>query len=173
MHSKVKQQSGSSMFDRMVNQITNAAQSNSSSTTSEFKSAASEGAKGLKHLMKLGGVNIGKEEKRRESSDSAYNNSHSTGSARPSIDGSTITASSSSHTLNGSAGGQPQGLQITDKDGQLSLEVTERMLRWHAEAVGRMIELSPTSDASKNAVALLKVLGDTLGQAYLETALDT
>lgn len=31
-------------------------------------------------------------------------------------------------------------------DGQLRLEIAERMLKWHAEAMGRMIELSSPSD---------------------------
>ena len=31
-------------------------------------------------------------------------------------------------------------------DGVLTLDMAERMLRWHAEAVGRVVELSPSSD---------------------------
>jgi hypothetical protein len=31
-------------------------------------------------------------------------------------------------------------------DGVLGLEMAERMLRWHAEAVGRVVELSSTGD---------------------------
>lgn len=53
--------------------------------------------------------------------------------------------------------GKPDGLRsdlvnqgIEDKvyesDGVLSLQVAERMLKWHAEAVGRVVELSPASD---------------------------
>ena len=58
-------------------------------------------------------------------------------------------------------------------DGVLRLEVAEHMLKWHAEAVGRMVELSPPSDVPKNAFALLRVLSDSFGRAYIETALDT
>ena len=31
-------------------------------------------------------------------------------------------------------------------DGELSLEVSKGMLEWHAEALGRMVELSPVGD---------------------------
>ncbi len=36
--------------------------------------------------------------------------------------------------------------ELREEDGLLSLDVAERMLRWHAEAVGRCIELSATGD---------------------------
>jgi len=36
--------------------------------------------------------------------------------------------------------------QVKEEDGQLSVEVAERMLRWHAEAIGRCVELSPQND---------------------------
>ncbi|GAA5996984.1 exocyst subunit SEC10 [Rhodotorula paludigena] len=64
-------------------------------------------------------------------------------------------------------------LMYEDGDGELSIETAEKMLEWHAEAVGRMVELSPASDVPKNAFTLLKVLADSFGKAYLETALDT
>jgi hypothetical protein len=109
----------------MVNQITNAAQSSGSKDSSG--PGFSEGGKGLKQLMKLGGLSLG-DNKRRESDGSVS----SPTSGRPSMDGQLTAAS---------------GLQVTDRDGQVSLEVAERMLRWHAEAVGRMLELSPASEA--------------------------
>lgn len=37
-------------------------------------------------------------------------------------------------------------IHVDPNDGLLKLEVAERMLRWHAEAVGRMVELSAPSD---------------------------
>ncbi|KDE05767.1 hypothetical protein MVLG_03858 [Microbotryum lychnidis-dioicae p1A1 Lamole] len=58
-------------------------------------------------------------------------------------------------------------------DGELDLGAAESMLKWHAEAVGRMVELSVLGDVSKNAFTLLKVLADSFGKAYVETALDT
>lgn len=35
---------------------------------------------------------------------------------------------------------------IREVDGQLNLDVAERMLKWHAEAVGRCVELSSAGD---------------------------
>jgi exocyst complex component 5 len=35
---------------------------------------------------------------------------------------------------------------IRDEDGMLNIDVAEKMLKWHAEAVGRCVELSPTND---------------------------
>lgn len=35
---------------------------------------------------------------------------------------------------------------ICEEDGQLSVETAEKILRWHAEAIGRCVELSPPND---------------------------
>ena len=35
---------------------------------------------------------------------------------------------------------------VREEDGRLSIDVSEKMLKWHAEAVGRCVELSSTSD---------------------------
>lgn len=35
---------------------------------------------------------------------------------------------------------------IRDEDGLLNVETAETMLKWHAEATGRCVELSPSSD---------------------------
>lgn len=36
--------------------------------------------------------------------------------------------------------------KVWESDGVLSLQLAERMLKWHAEAVGRVVELSPATD---------------------------
>lgn len=41
---------------------------------------------------------------------------------------------------------KPTEEPIKEEDGQLSIEVAEKMLKWHAEAIGRCVELSPTAD---------------------------
>ncbi|KAK9897374.1 exocyst complex component Sec10 [Cystobasidium minutum MCA 4210] len=160
IHSKTKT-SGSNMFDRMVDKITTAAQNaNVSDKASSAASAVqNEGARGLKQLMKLSGINTN--EKSRDSNElqSPSIKSPSSGGLRDSSNGNTAMGDDL--------------LNLTDEDGQISLATAERMFRWHAEAVGRMLELSPASDAPKNAFALLRVLGDSFGQGYLETALDT
>lgn len=35
---------------------------------------------------------------------------------------------------------------VREEDGQLSVNVAENMLKWHAEAIGRCVELSPPND---------------------------
>jgi exocyst complex component 5 len=35
---------------------------------------------------------------------------------------------------------------IREEDGLLSVDTAEQMLKWHAEAVGRCVELSPSND---------------------------
>ncbi|ESK94451.1 exocyst complex component protein [Moniliophthora roreri MCA 2997] len=62
---------------------------------------------------------------------------------------------------------------IKEEDGQLSIEVAEKMLRWHAEAIGRCVELSSTNDVAKNTYALLRVLAEAIGTAYVEEAIET
>lgn len=138
MNSKTKSTNSNSVFDRMVNQITN-----NSSVGSAAREVSSEGVKGLKHLMKLGGVHIGDSQKRRDSGDSQPSPS----SARPSIDGGAALNGSQNSSSNNNNSTMGASLQVSSEDGRISLEVAERMLRWHAEAVGRMIELSPPSEA--------------------------
>jgi hypothetical protein len=78
--------------------------------------------------------------------------------------------------------------KVWEADGMLLLATAERMLKWHAEAVGRVVELSPSSevyvlpscvwydadeDRGKNAFALSKTLAEAIGRSFIETALDS
>ncbi|KAE9410120.1 exocyst complex component Sec10 [Gymnopus androsaceus JB14] len=62
---------------------------------------------------------------------------------------------------------------VRDEDGQLSVDVAEKMLKWHAEAIGRCVELSAPNDVSKNTFALLRVLAEAICTAYIELAIET
>ncbi|PFH51373.1 hypothetical protein AMATHDRAFT_47094 [Amanita thiersii Skay4041] len=62
---------------------------------------------------------------------------------------------------------------VREEDGLMDVDVAENMLKWHAEAIGRCVELSPQNDVPKNSFALLKVLAETIGHAYIETAFET
>ena len=42
--------------------------------------------------------------------------------------------------------------EFTDLDGILQIDVAKRMLKWHAEAIGRAVELIPQSDMSVSLV---------------------
>jgi hypothetical protein len=35
---------------------------------------------------------------------------------------------------------------VQEEDGQLNVDIAETMLKWHAEAVGRCVELTPAND---------------------------
>ncbi|KAF8338920.1 exocyst complex component Sec10-domain-containing protein [Cantharellus anzutake] len=60
----------------------------------------------------------------------------------------------------------------TEEDGRLSVDLAETVLKWHAEAVGRCVELSIITDIPKNAFALMKVLADALIKGYVEVAIN-
>lgn len=62
---------------------------------------------------------------------------------------------------------------LREEDGQVSVQVAEKMLKWHAEAIGRCVEMSPATDVPKHSFALLRVLAAAIGSAYVETALET
>ncbi|KAF5390612.1 hypothetical protein D9757_002614 [Collybiopsis confluens] len=62
---------------------------------------------------------------------------------------------------------------VREEDGLLSVVTAEKMLKWHAEAVGRCVELSAPNDVAKNTFALLRVLAEAIGTAYVEEAIDT
>lgn len=40
---------------------------------------------------------------------------------------------------------------VREEDGLLSVDIAGKMLKWHAEAVGRCIELSPLNDKYRSA----------------------
>ncbi|KAJ7590790.1 exocyst complex protein [Mycena floridula] len=62
---------------------------------------------------------------------------------------------------------------IREEDGLLNVNIAEKMLKWHAEAIGRCVELSPATDVPKHTFSLLRVLTDAVESAYLETAIQT
>ncbi|KAJ7721168.1 exocyst complex protein, partial [Mycena maculata] len=62
---------------------------------------------------------------------------------------------------------------VREEDGLLSVETAEIMLKWHAEATGRCVELSPSTDVAKNTFVLLRVLSEAIGNGYVEAAIET
>ncbi|TAQ86276.1 hypothetical protein B7494_g5388 [Chlorociboria aeruginascens] len=63
-------------------------------------------------------------------------------------------------------------IEVTDEDGVLSIPNAKRMLKWLAEGVRRTLELGSGSDTPKDVSALLNLLLTSMGQVYVETALD-
>ncbi|KAF8631594.1 hypothetical protein AX15_002342 [Amanita polypyramis BW_CC] len=118
------QKSKSSMFDRMVNQLSAAAVSSAPTGTSTSAQAAAA-------LMRFGGINT--------------------------------------ERINDRSNEEP----VREEDGLLDISVAEKMLKWHAETIGRCVELSPAGDVPKNTFALLRVLAEAIGSAYMGIALET
>ncbi|KAG7449001.1 exocyst complex component Sec10 [Guyanagaster necrorhizus] len=117
------QKGKSSVFDRVVNQLSAAAQTTSTNGVSTTSAQAASA------ILKFGGIDRSQDK----------------------------------------AGDEP----VHEEDGQLSTDVAEKMLKWHAEAIGRCVELSPSNDVAKNAFALLRVLAEAIGNAYVEAAIET
>lgn len=65
------------------------------------------------------------------------------------------------------------GAGTTAEHGALSLTLGECLLRWHAEALGRSVDLTVTSEVPKNTFTLLRVLTDAYLKSYVEAALET
>ncbi|KIL70208.1 hypothetical protein M378DRAFT_117200 [Amanita muscaria Koide BX008] len=114
----------SSMFDRMVNQLSAAAASSAPAGTSTSAQAAAA-------LMRIGGINTER--------------SHERTNEEP----------------------------VREEDGVLDIVIGEKILKWHAEAIGRCVELSLANDVPKNTFSLLRVLAEAIGNAYMGTALET
>ncbi|KAH8084591.1 exocyst complex component Sec10-domain-containing protein [Filobasidium floriforme] len=86
------------------------------------------------------------------------------------------SGASSPVTARNAAGQQPHqnGTEgLNQADGVVKLEIIEKFLRIHAEAVGRVVELSVGGETAQNASKLAKLLADDIGGDYLELALES
>lgn len=63
-------------------------------------------------------------------------------------------------------------IEVSDEDGVLSIPNAKRMLKWLAEGVRRALELGTGTDTPKDVSVLLDMLLTSMGQVYVETALD-
>ncbi|KAH8736760.1 exocyst complex component Sec10-like protein [Ilyonectria robusta] len=63
-------------------------------------------------------------------------------------------------------------IEVTEEDGRLSVANAKRMLKWLAESVQRTLELGSQTDTPKDVNVLLNLLLTSMGQVYIETALD-
>ncbi|KAF5363542.1 hypothetical protein D9756_000361 [Leucocoprinus leucothites] len=62
---------------------------------------------------------------------------------------------------------------VREEDGFLSVDTAEKILKWHAEAMGRCVELSPSGDVPKHTFSLLRVLADAIAVSYIDEAIET
>lgn len=65
-----------------------------------------------------------------------------------------------------------QDIDFSEEDGRPNIVYAKRMLKWLAEGVRRGLELSGGSETPKDIAALHKLLLNTMGQTYIEVALD-
>ncbi|KAH8878858.1 exocyst complex component Sec10 [Thozetella sp. PMI_491] len=63
-------------------------------------------------------------------------------------------------------------IEVTEEDGILSVAYSKRMVIWLAESVKRTLELGSPSEKAKDVSILLNLLLTSMGQVYVETALD-
>ncbi|KAF8939975.1 exocyst complex component Sec10-like protein [Dissophora ornata] len=66
-----------------------------------------------------------------------------------------------------------QNMQVSDDDGNLSVEVVIKLLKIHAESVLRSLGLLPVSGRPKNTAVLFQLLNDYIGMRYIDAALDS
>ncbi|KAM0329856.1 hypothetical protein ACHAQA_004021 [Verticillium albo-atrum] len=63
-------------------------------------------------------------------------------------------------------------VELTEEDGQLSVQNAKRMMRWLAESVRRTLELGSATETPKDVNILLNLLLATMGHVYIQTGLD-
>jgi exocyst complex component 5 len=63
-------------------------------------------------------------------------------------------------------------IEVSEEDGVLRIANAKRMMIWLAESVRRTLELGTQTDTPKDVSVLLNLLLTSMGQVYVETALD-
>lgn len=63
-------------------------------------------------------------------------------------------------------------IEVAEEEGIVSVAHAKRMFKWLAEGVRRTLELGSSSETPKDVSALLNLLLSSMGQVYIETALD-
>ena len=63
-------------------------------------------------------------------------------------------------------------IEVSEEQGTLSVAYAKRMIGWLAESVRRALELGSASETPKDVNILLSLLLTSMGQVYVETALD-
>ncbi|EST09944.1 Exocyst complex component Sec10-like protein [Kalmanozyma brasiliensis GHG001] len=161
----VKKEKGSSnsIFDRVRNQISagpDASSSNSNLGGGTGASSTSTAATSNASKTSFFKLSILADRVRGTNLATGNNNAAST-SAESLVDGHHVS------------GGRHHEDELEDGDGDLSLDIAEKMLRWHAESIGRCVDLSSPTEVPKATFALLRVLTSAYIKTYVETALDS
>ena len=70
------------------------------------------------------------------------------------------------------AGDAKNEIEVTEEDGVLNIQYAKRMIKWLAESVKRVLELGSASETPKDVAVLLNLHLNSMGQVYVETALE-
>lgn len=166
---------GNTIFNRMRNQIS--ANPDASSSTSSFGSGstaatANTAATSAASTSKTSFFKLSNLADRVRGTHTAGT---AAGAATTTTGQSGATAMSAEPSQDGSMTASRASIEdeMEEGDGELSLDVAEKMLRWHAESIGRCVDLSSASEVPKATFALLRVLTSAYIKTYIETALDS
>jgi hypothetical protein len=136
-----------SLLDKVVSQLSTSSSAATSSSTAQ--SAAAAISKYANMLTSAGGGNKAVSSPTILSKPNPFNNPQlgldgtRSGAMTP-VGGR--TGLGRSDTIKGDLVNKGLEDKVWPADGVLNLEVAQRMLKWHAEAVGRVVELSPASE---------------------------
>lgn len=165
--------SGNTIFNRMRNQITATSDASSSTSSLGGSSNTAQASTAASSTVSTSKTSFFKLSNLADRVRGTHNTA-ATSSTLSVTAGSTATASAES-SVDGQhvAGGAHVEDELDDTDGDLSLDIAEKMLRWHAESIGRCVDLSSPSEVPKATFALLRVLTSAYIKTYVETALDS
>ncbi|WVR04528.1 hypothetical protein IAU60_001532 [Kwoniella sp. DSM 27419] len=179
-HETVLKAKPNSLLDKVVNQLATSSTAATSSSTAQTAAAA---ISKYANLFTSSGANRSAASSSVQAKPFGPNAAHlnipGTGARTTGADtGGTITpigrpGLQRQDTLKGELVNKGLEDKVWSVDGILTIEMAERMLKWHAEAVGRAVELSVSGDIGKNALAMSKVLAEAIGRSFIETALDS
>nr|CDI51276.1 related to exocyst complex 100 kDa component [Melanopsichium pennsylvanicum 4] len=162
---------GNTIFNRMRNQISATSDASSSTSSLGGSSTATNASTAASSAISTSKTSFFKLSNLADRVRGTHNNASANLSAGTS-NAATASAESSVDVAHVAGGAHPED-EIEDTDGDLSLDVAEKMLRWHAESIGRCVDLSSPTEVPKATFALLRVLTSACIKTYVETALDS
>ncbi|CDR99746.1 related to exocyst complex 100 kDa component [Sporisorium scitamineum] len=164
---------GNTIFNRMRNQITATSDASSSTSSLGASSTATHASTAASSTTSTSKTSFFKLSNLADRVRGTHTNAASSNSLSAGSTNAMPTSAESSVDGHHVAGGAHMEDEIDDTDGDLSLDIAEKMLRWHAESIGRCVDLTSPSEVPKATFALLRVLTSAYIKTYVETALDS
>ncbi|TKY90557.1 hypothetical protein EX895_000555 [Sporisorium graminicola] len=164
---------GNTIFNRMRNQISATSDASSSTSSLAASSTATHASTAASSTTTTSKTSFFKLSNLADRVRGTHTNTVNTNNLSAGATSAMPTSAESSVDGHHVAGGAHVEDEIDDVDGDLSLDIAEKMLRWHAESIGRCVDLSSPSEVPKATFALLRVLTSAYIKTYVETALDS